>query len=104
MAYEVLSDPEKRKRYDQFGKDGVDESSMHDANDIFSMFFGGGRRGSSGPRKGEDIRHPLKVGTQGWMRGQWVRGWGGGPSESWPSFYSALRSPLALRWPAGDAG
>lgn len=25
------------------------------------MFFGGGRRGPSGPRKGEDIRHPLKV-------------------------------------------
>ncbi|EKU23119.1 DnaJ subfamily A member 2-like protein, partial [Nannochloropsis gaditana CCMP526] len=61
MAYEVLSDPEKRKRYDQYGKDGLEEGSMHNPEDIFSMFFGGGRRGPSGPRKGEDIRHPLKV-------------------------------------------
>lgn len=29
MAYEVLSDPEQRKRYDQFGKDGLEEGSMH---------------------------------------------------------------------------
>ena len=29
MAYEVLSDPDKRKRYDQFGKDGLEEGSMH---------------------------------------------------------------------------
>lgn len=57
---QVLSDPEMRKRYDQFGKDGLEEGSTHNAEDIFSMFFGGGRR-QSGPRKGEDIRHPLKV-------------------------------------------
>jgi len=31
------------------------------------MFFGGGRRGPSGPRKGEDIRHPLKVGFHAWF-------------------------------------
>lgn len=66
MAYEVLSDPDKRKRYDQFGKDGLEEGSMHNPEDIFSMFFGGGRRGPSGPRKGEDIRHPLKVGVTSW--------------------------------------
>ncbi len=61
-AYEVLSDVDKRKRYDQYGKDGLEEGSTHNPEDIFSMFFGGGgRRGPSGPRKGEDIRHPLKV-------------------------------------------
>lgn len=29
MAYEVLSDPDMRKRYDQFGKDGLEEGSTH---------------------------------------------------------------------------
>ena len=29
MAYEVLSDPDMRKRYDQFGKDGLEEGAMH---------------------------------------------------------------------------
>ncbi len=54
-AYEVLSDPEKRQRYDQFGHAGVQgghDFSHMDVGDIFSMFddiFGGlggfGRRG-----------------------------------------------------------
>lgn len=64
MAYDVLSDSEKRKRYDQYGKDGVEDGGGpgHTPEDIFSMFFGGGgRRGSSGPRRGDDIKHPLKV-------------------------------------------
>src|SRR3954454_17504899 len=47
-AYEVLSDPAKRKRYDQFGHGGVSgqhDFSHMDIGDIFSMFndiFGGG--------------------------------------------------------------
>lgn len=50
MAYEVLSDPEKRKLYDKYGKDGVEGETGgpgHSPEDIFSMFFGGGggRRG-----------------------------------------------------------
>jgi DnaJ family protein A protein 2 len=61
-AYEVLGDSEKKQRYDQFGKDGIDQNSMHNPNDIFSQFFGGGAgRPDNGPQKGEDIRHPLKV-------------------------------------------
>jgi molecular chaperone DnaJ len=50
-AYEVLSDPAKRQRYDQFGHAGVSAShdySHMDPSDIFSMFediFGGGGAG-----------------------------------------------------------
>ena len=49
-AYEVLSDEQKRKRYDQFGHQGVNaqhDYSHMDVTDIFSMFndiFGGGQR------------------------------------------------------------
>lgn len=47
-AYEVLSDPDKRRRYDQFGHEGMRGTNFrefHDVNDIFSAFsdiFGGG--------------------------------------------------------------
>jgi molecular chaperone DnaJ len=53
-AYEVLSDPGKRKRYDQFGHQGVSgghDFSHMDIGDIFSMFndiFGGGLGGRGG--------------------------------------------------------
>lgn len=59
-AYEVLSNSDKRQRYDQFGHDGLRGTSGHDfshmdAGDIFSMFddifggmFGGGGRGRGG--------------------------------------------------------
>eukprot|EP01084_Bolivina_argentea_P148375 259420_1 len=48
-AYETLSDESKRKVYDQYGKKGLEEGAgggggYHDPSDIFSMFFGGGRR------------------------------------------------------------
>jgi molecular chaperone DnaJ len=61
-AYEVLSDPAKRQRYDQHGHAGVSgqhDFSHMDIGDIFSMFgldelFGGagGRRGRAGGRAG----------------------------------------------------
>jgi molecular chaperone DnaJ len=63
-AYEILSDPEKRTRYDRFGHGGLSGVAGHDfsrmrPDDIFSIFgdilgdmfgmpFGGGRRGSPG--------------------------------------------------------
>jgi len=39
-AYEVLSDPEKRKRYDQYGEEGLQESSHFNPQDIFESIFG----------------------------------------------------------------
>lgn len=78
-AYEVLSDKDKRARYDQFGHAGVDPSygaggpggytqySQYgtgfsgDLNDIFESFFGGfgssagSRRSSGGPSRGSDV-------------------------------------------------
>src|SRR5436309_15641100 len=60
-AYEVLSDPEKRKRYDQFGHAGVSgqhDFSHMDVGDISSMFgdvlndfFGGAFGGARGGRR-----------------------------------------------------
>jgi molecular chaperone DnaJ len=81
-AYEVLSDAEKRKQYDQYGHEGLRGTGMHDfsrmnVEDIFSMFgfedffgsvFGGGgggqgRRGArrSGASRGYDLETGVEM-------------------------------------------
>jgi len=78
-ANEVLSDPDKKARYDQFGFAGVDPSygagaqggygpgdfgGFGDLGDIFGSFFGGGFGGTrqrTGPQRGESIRASVAV-------------------------------------------
>ncbi|MGD2095846.1 MAG: molecular chaperone DnaJ [Phycisphaerales bacterium] len=81
-AYEVLSDTEKRKRYDKFGHEGLRGMGMHDFSrmnwqDIGSIFedilggfggfsdifgFGGGRRTRrSGPARGYDLETSVEL-------------------------------------------
>jgi len=63
-AYEVLSDQEKRSRYDRFGEEGLEGGgAASDPTDIFDAFFGGGRGGGGQKRraKTKDVVQPLKV-------------------------------------------
>ena len=80
-AYEVLSDADKRARYDQFGHAGVDPNfgagagaggygggfggfgDFGDLGDIFGSFFGGGtsRGNANGPRRGENVMSRLEL-------------------------------------------
>jgi molecular chaperone DnaJ len=70
QAYAILSDEEKRTRFDQFGSDEQQMGGAHfqhggDISDLFEMFFGGGGGGGfmgqgqhqrSNIRDGEDLR------------------------------------------------
>ncbi len=82
-AYEILSDKDKRARYDQFGHAGVDpnfnpngggfggfggftDMGDIDLGDLFGSFFGGGFGGGGGsrrnaPQKGETIRAGVTI-------------------------------------------
>lgn len=65
VAYDALSDEKRKAQYDQFGEEGHREDQDqggHDPFDIFSQFFGGGRRKRSDePSRGPDTVIPLRV-------------------------------------------
>merc|ERR1719324_65884 len=72
-AYEVLSDTDKRAKYDRFGEEGLDGDGGGDPSDIFDAFFGGGGRGGGGGRKKQktkDVTQPLKVTLEQLYNGQ----------------------------------
>ena len=83
-AYEVLSDADKKARYDQYGHAGVDPNfgaggfgggfdgsfDFGDLGDIFGSFFGGGfgggrRTNPNAPQRGESIRMSIAISFEG---------------------------------------
>jgi molecular chaperone DnaJ len=74
-AYQILSDPERRQRYDMFGRAGADSGAGGQGgagfegfggfSDIFDAFFGGAAGGGSArrgrPQPGADLRYDLRI-------------------------------------------
>ncbi|KAJ3122639.1 Type I HSP40 co-chaperone [Physocladia obscura] len=85
-AYEVLSDSQKREVYDRYGEEGLEGAAGGpggmNPGDLFSQLFGGGGGGDpfgfggrgggrpSGPRRGKDMAHSLKVSLEDLYKGK----------------------------------
>jgi molecular chaperone DnaJ len=84
-AYDLLSDPDKRKQYDTFGADGPRmgpgpggvrfDTGDFDLGDLFGNIFGGARRGPQRPRpeRGADLESRVRLSFDDALKGVQVR-------------------------------